>query len=192
MNKTVIVKCDDRSEPCVLIEGPMWADAKFYGRWLLAAAKAEALWKNAIAIPDFEKQVDRLTIVYLPDFNISATVMLSRLERYLASFILQLNSDPELVDEFAMMAEMEFFVLTGQRYQMAIPTRLNMEKVKMAALKFAQTEDEEYYLHPEYLVATMPKTEAEAWQRRLRDMDSAHRCADRAVLLDAYPDSLNR
>jgi hypothetical protein len=70
------------------------------------------------------------------------------------------------VDEFAMMTEMGFFFLTGQRYQMAIPTRLNMEKIKMAALKLAQTEDKECYLHPEYLVATMPKTEAEAWQRR--------------------------
>jgi hypothetical protein len=89
-----------------------------------------------------------------------------------------------------MMAEMGFFVVTGQRYQMVIPTRLNMEKVKGAALKFARTEDEEYCLHPEYLVATMPKTEAEAWQKRLRTMNPAHRCADRAVLLDAYP-SLN-
>ena len=96
------------------------------------------------------------------------------------------------MDEFVMMAEIGFFVLTGQRYQMAIPTRLIMEKVKMAALKFAQTEDEECYLHPEYLVATMPKIEAEAWQKRLRDIDSPHRCADRAVLLDAYPNSLNR
>ena len=24
----------DESEPCVLVEGPAWADADFYGKWL--------------------------------------------------------------------------------------------------------------------------------------------------------------
>ena len=36
------------NDPYVLIEGPKWADAKVYGNWLLAAAKAEALWKQAL------------------------------------------------------------------------------------------------------------------------------------------------
>ena len=27
---------------------PRWGDAEFYGKWLLAAAKAEALWKEAM------------------------------------------------------------------------------------------------------------------------------------------------
>jgi hypothetical protein len=44
-----------------------------------------------------------------------------------------------------MMVEMGFFVLTGERYQMVIPPRLNMDRVKMAALKLAETEDEEYF-----------------------------------------------
>jgi hypothetical protein len=48
--------------------------------------------------------------------------------------------------------------------------RLTMVKVKPAALKLAQTEDEEYCLHPEYLVATMPNADAKAWQGRLRGM----------------------
>ena len=178
---------DDRSEPCILIEGPIWADAKFYGRWLVAADRANQFWLKALKNPLFEKQVDRLTIGSMPDFGIGATVMLSRLEKNFASFIVHLTSgDEELVDEFVMMVEMGFFVLTGHRYQMAIPTRLNMERVKRAALKFAQTEDEDYYLHPEYLVVTMLKTEAEVWQRRLREMDPAHRCADRAALLDNF------
>ena len=46
-----------------------------------------------------------------------------------------------MIEEFVMMVEMGFFVLTGQRYQMAIPAQLNMDVVKKAALKFAQTED---------------------------------------------------
>jgi hypothetical protein len=82
------------------------------------------------------------------------------------------------------MTEMGFFVRTGQRYQMTIPTRLDIHKLKSAMLKLAQTEDEEYYLHPEYLVATMPYAEAEAWQHRLRDMDQDRRHADRLLLLE--------
>ena len=39
MNKTITVKCDDRSEPCVLIEGPMWADAKVL--WPVVAGSRE-------------------------------------------------------------------------------------------------------------------------------------------------------
>ena len=33
------------TKPYVLVEGPRWDDAEFYRRWLLAAGKAEALWK---------------------------------------------------------------------------------------------------------------------------------------------------
>ena len=82
-----------------------------------------------------------------------------------------------------MMAKMGFFILTDQRYQMAIPAQMNMDVVKRAALMFAKTEDEEFYLHPEYLVATMPYAEAKAWQERLCKMDEADRCADRLLLL---------
>jgi hypothetical protein len=160
-----------------------WANAEFYGKWLLAAAKADALWKEAIKDSAFEMQVNRLLVVYIPDFSIVATVLLSRLVKNLVSFVVRLN-DEEEGEEFAMMVEMGLFILTGQRYQMVIPTRLNMDRVKRAALKFAKTEDEEYYLHPEYLVATMPYAEAKAWQSRLREMDEVHRHADRLLLLE--------
>ena len=68
------------TELCALIEGPRWADTKFYGNWLLAAAKANELWTEALNNPRFSKRVDRLTVANIPDFNISATVLLSRLE----------------------------------------------------------------------------------------------------------------
>jgi hypothetical protein len=174
----------EESESCILVEGPRWGDGKFYGRWLIAAAEAQALWKEALKNPNFQKQVDRLCMLAYPDFGMGATVLLSRLERNLASIIVSLNEeDQTLVEEFAMMVEMGFFVLTGERYQMVIPPRLNMDRVKMAALKLAETEDEEYFLHPEYLVASLPYWQAKEWQARLRQMDEDHRCADRDVLL---------
>ena len=176
------------TERCALIEGPRWADTKFYANWLLAAAKANALWTEALENPRFSERVDRLTIAYLPDFNIGATVLLSRLEQNLASLVVDLNGEEE-PEEFAMMIGMGFFVLTGQRYQMVVPTRLTLVKVMKAALRLAKTEDEEYFLHPENIITTMPYSEAKAWQNRLRGMDEVHRQADRLLLLDAYPDS---
>jgi hypothetical protein len=32
----------ERTDPYILVQGPAWGDAQFYGEWLLAAAKAEA------------------------------------------------------------------------------------------------------------------------------------------------------
>ena len=177
------------TELCALIEGPRWADTKFYGNWLLAAAKANELWTEALNNPRFSKRVDGLTVANIPDFNISATVLLSRLEQNLASLVVSLNGEEE-TEEFAMMIGMGFFVLTGQRYQMVIPPRLNLGQVMKAALRLAKTEDEEYFLHPEDIITTMPYTEAKEWQSRLRGMDEARRLADRSLLLDTYPDSL--
>jgi hypothetical protein len=163
-----------------LVEGPRWADTVSYGSWLLAIAKADALWKEAIKDPSFKKEVDRLMVVSMPDFSIGATILLSRLEKNLASFLVDLNEEEG--EEFVMMVEMGFFALTGQRYQMVIPAHLDMKRVKSAALKLAQTEDDEY------LVATIPYTQAKEWQARLRLMDENQRCADRILLLDTAGD----
>jgi hypothetical protein len=123
----------DESQTYVLVEGPRWADAEFYGKWLLAAAKANALLQEVMKDPCFMKQVDRLMIASAPDFGITATVLLSSQSPPLlprpARLPTRLNSSR------AVMVEMRFFVRTGERYQMVIPTRLNMKKVKAAMLK---------------------------------------------------------
>lgn len=79
------------SDRYILVEGPKWGNAEFYGEWLRAAAKAEALWNKALEDPDFEKKVERLSVIHIPDFGISATVMLSWLIKNFASFAIQLN-----------------------------------------------------------------------------------------------------
>lgn len=53
--------------PCAVIESPKWGDAGFYGKWLLAAAHAETLWNDARIDPEFEKQVQRVRMAYIPD-----------------------------------------------------------------------------------------------------------------------------
>ena len=60
---------------------------------------------------------------------------------------------------------------------------LTSEKVKAAILKFAKTEDDEFMLHPEYLVTAMPLSEATTLQNRLRaihDFDGNNNCSGRA------------
>ena len=174
-----------------LIEGPEWGDTKFYGNWLMAAAKANELWTEALKNPRFSERVGLLTALAIPDFSIGATVLLSRLEQNLASFVVSLNEET-VPEEFAMMIEMGFFTLTGQRYQMVVPTRLTLRKVMKAALRLAKTEAEDEdgldILHTECIISTMPLAEAKVWQSRLRDMDEARRQADRMLLLDIYPD----
>jgi hypothetical protein len=173
---------------CALVEGPTWADTKFYAKWLLSAAQANELWTEALNDPQFSNRIDRLTFVYIPDFNIGATVLLSGLKQNFVSLVIKMNGDEES-EHFAMMIEMGFFVLTGQRYQMVIPRQLTLELVKNAALALAETEDEDSHLHPENIITTMPYTEGKAWQSRLRGMDEARRHADRLLLLDVYPDT---
>jgi hypothetical protein len=172
------------TEPYILVEGPRWADAKFYAKWLLMATKTQALWEKAIKDTRFKKQIDRLTVLHHPKFDHIASLLLFQLKENLVSFAIPLYSeDWAAVEQFTLMAEMGFFVLTDQRYQMVIPAKLSTDVVKSAALRLAKTEDEDG-AHPEYLVATISYAQAEEWQTRLRDMDEGQRCADRAVLLD--------
>ncbi len=148
----------------VLIEGPAWGNIEFYANWLQAAAKAEAFWKTAYNEPDYLKQVDRLSVIAIPDFGLAATELLMRLKDHFLSFVI--SSNEEVVDEFVMMVEMGFFVRSGKSYQMAVPTELSLARVKAAALNYAKTEDDNYYLHPELIVSMVPLDEALQCQAR--------------------------
>jgi hypothetical protein len=148
----------EQDQLCILVEGPRAGIAEFYGNWLLAASKAEAFWKQAYGEPDFAQEVDRLTVVYFPDFGLAGFGLLTRLSGPFASFIISFNESE--MDEFVIMAELGFFFRSGESYKMAIPADLSLVKVKAAALRYVQTEDDEYNLHPEILVSPMPVDEA--------------------------------
>ena len=79
-------------------------------------------------------------------------------------------------------AEMGFFALTGDRYQMTTPLNLDMDKVKQAHLKLARTEDEDW-IHPERLVVDMPYARAKKYQCLLSDMNRDQQIADGRSLL---------
>jgi hypothetical protein len=37
-----------KTNRCILVEGPPWGDAEFYGKWLLAATEADAFRDEAL------------------------------------------------------------------------------------------------------------------------------------------------
>jgi hypothetical protein len=172
---------DIESEPSVLIEGPAWGDAEFYGNWLLAAAKAQTFWVRALKNPRYEKQVKSLCSVYIPGFGIAGALMITYLRPHLTRFPLSLLTEEG--DHFVMMLGMGFFQETSQYYQMAIPCNLTAAKLKRAMLNYTGTEDEECLLHPERLVSSRPLAETKALARRLWAVDrfdAETKCVGRA------------
>jgi hypothetical protein len=79
------------TDPYILVQGPAWGDAQFYGEWLLAAAKAEAYWKEAYAHEDFKQQIDRVCVAYIPDFGMATSRMIMQLKEYLTTFLIELG-----------------------------------------------------------------------------------------------------
>jgi hypothetical protein len=171
-----------KNETCILVEGPSWGDAEFYGNWLLLAAKASELLQQATMNDlEFREAIDALEMVRCLDFGIMATVFVSQFtDKKFHTFVV--NADSVDLIEFVLMAEMGFFALTGDRYQMTTPSNLGMDKVKRAHLKLARTEDEDW-IHPERLVVDMPYARAAEYQRLLNDMNQEQRLADRRLLL---------
>jgi hypothetical protein len=154
----------EANNPCILIESPKWGDAGLYGKWLLAATYTETLWKEARIDPEFEKQVQRVSVAYIPDFGIAASAMLRQLlKRYRTTLVLDLDSED--AEDFAMMVTMGLFVFQNERYRISIPSDLSLAKVKEAILRYAETEDEECALHPEHVVNTMSLSDTRAWQK---------------------------
>ena len=168
-------------EPSILIEGPRWGDAEFLGKWLLAASRANELLTRAREEVAFQGTMLAVDIICVRDFEISATVVLSKLTENFSTVLFSLEEMD--TNDVAIMAELGFYQRTGDRYQMTLPTSIDIHRVKKALRKFAETEDSEYSLHPEKLVHTIPMSEGKAWQGRLKQMDEKQRLADRNALL---------
>ena len=72
-----------------------------------------------------------------------ATVFVSQfVDKEFQTFIIEFASED--VNDFRLMVQMGFFVLTGNRYQMVLPQNLDVERVKQAHLTLAETEDEDW------------------------------------------------
>ena len=156
--------------------GPEVGGRKFYGRWLLAIAKADAL-RNEIANDrdPFSSTED------LPQFATHATALLSRFDKNSAIAMIPMHVWAEY-KAFATLVEMGF-IRTGHRYQMMIPSNLNMAKVENAAQTLAETnfdQDEWVWQGP---LVTITHAQARAWQDCLSLMGEGPRSAEREWLL---------
>ena len=169
--------------PWVLVEGPRPGDAEFLGRWLLAAVEADrALQEQFRQNLGLKQQISRLEILILVEFSPAATKCVELLMENLTCFSLDLWD--EWGEIFTVMAELGFFRLTGNRYQMTIPREVTGSRIESALLRLAATEDVEYFLHPEELVTCLTKPEAQKWQLRLERLPWMQRVADRDFLIE--------
>jgi hypothetical protein len=175
-------------DPCVLIEGARLGDANFYGAWLLAAAKLEAMWKTI----QHEEQFLGLTCLAVPDLGAGAIEIMSSIKENccIVGVVAEEFVDGALLTEIAMLTELGLLTPTGSRYQMTLPTTApEVDDVRAAASKLPDPQDQGYSL--ERFITAMPRLKAVHWQRRLGVMDEGHRCADRDVLLGVTPGDIH-
>ncbi|MCA1470333.1 hypothetical protein I6F09_20810 [Bradyrhizobium sp. IC3195] len=165
----------------VLVEGPGPGEAEFIGRWLLAAAAADrALQERFKQNKKLKDQISSVEIVYGISFSSGAAKFLELLMKDLTAFSLPVDSD--WIDLFAVMADLGFFFLTGERYQMTIPYGASGSAIEASLLKLAATE-RGFALHPEQMIHCISETDATTWHSRLRNMSLIQRVADRDILL---------
>jgi hypothetical protein len=193
-----------KDNPCILVEGPRWGDAEFYGQWLLATAKAQRLYDEAMKDPVFADETFLLTWEYRFDLGINALNMLRKLFDGVVAAVIEVTDESAVANEgFRVLAALGFLVLTGNRYQMAIPKHLDLETLKRALIKLAAEDDDDVdnpltagmprdetgMIPLKDLLVTMPRADAERWHDRLVDMHMAdvydrQRLADRNILLE--------
>jgi hypothetical protein len=166
----------------VLVEGPGPDDAEFLGRWLLAAAAADrALQEQFKRNPTLRKQISSLEVCYEIRFSAAATRFLALLMENLTAFTLSIEEN--WIDPFSIMADLGFFRLTGERYQMTVPPNIPGSAIEVALLKLAATE-RNFSMHPEHLIHFVTRTYAQTWRARLEKLPWMQRVADRNILLD--------
>ncbi len=189
---------DNGKKLCVLIEGPRWGDAEFYGRWLLASAQVDRIWKDLIVNDaTFRDRTLALDAIVCLDFGLNCTIIISKLaEKYRTAVIEPDGYDAEAV---WMLTQLGFFTQTGDRYQMTIPGELQTDRVKQVLLALADQrhvkcrEVEAWYdtfgrerecrsLSP-FFLQCVPRSQAAGWQQVLDSMEETERLAHRSLLL---------
>ena len=173
-----------RPDLVVLVETPLWGDAKFFGRWLIAAAEAQQALEVALALdPGLRQRFVCDPEIYL---GIDAMLCIHYLVGSYCSFVIDITG-PD-ADGFFLLAEMGLFVRTGTRYQMTIPESITPKDAAVAIERLMSTEDEYRVRNHENIIKCMPKCEAEEWQRRLDSLSDRTRLTDRRLLLGLEPD----
>lgn len=129
---------------------------------LLAAAQAQAFWKQAIQDQQFAREFashcERTRLFYKPDFDLAASLMLMELSGRCSSFLFDLEG--ELGEEFGIMVSMGFFERCGRIWHMVIPQIGELNTFKELILRFTRTADCESVLRLDDRVTCMSSAES--------------------------------
>jgi hypothetical protein len=179
--KRVAPNVTGAEEAVVIVEGPATC-AEFALHYLQAAMHFDhALEAYFIEHPDFRQTIGRLEVIACVHFSSSATEFVSRWLSNYGIFLVEMTD--EWAEMFVVMVGSGFFKYTNGRYQMVVPTTLDCDILAATLLRLAETEDSEYYLHPEDLISFKTRTWTVGMERRLRSMDLTPRVAERDALL---------
>jgi len=111
------------------------------------------------------------------DFAKAAMAFIRKWLKSRAAFILNVSGSrwPEI---FSLMVLAGFFVPTGGRYQMTIPSVIDTGMILEGLSNCLNRTN-----NPKNLLVTLAEHDARNWEARLRHMDDAERLADRVILL---------
>jgi hypothetical protein len=169
----------------VVVEGPSCGDAKFISDWLSAALECDGLLQRHFKeSPDFRKSIFRLEVEYCIGFAPAATAFIRKWLKDRRSFSLNLRNSM-WAEIFTVMAGIGFFARTDHRYQMTVPSNIKLDFITESLLRFAETEDAEYFLHPERHLVTITSFQAKLLRKKLSGTDERIRLEEREKLLAA-------
>ena len=170
--------------PYILIEGAARNDASFYGRWLTAAAEASDILDEAL---DAEEQHEiACKLGYEIDLGNTAVCVMEKLLRHGGATYIKADdiySEQMIAEQMSIMTELGFFTRFENRYQLTIPRTLDLARVKRAVNTLIETEDDYDTVNAMNLFATLPLSEAVAWQAKSVSMNQVERVAQRKKLL---------
>jgi hypothetical protein len=146
--------------PFVVVQCPSPSEASFLARWLTAATEADFLQTRLRRDdPPFDKAIERLRCHYDVEFSPAAMAFVRLWLTSGAAFSLSLF-DSEWAEPFTYMVAAGFFMEVDNHYEMTQPRVLTSDVIARGLLRLAATEDQDYVLHPEWLLTTMTKQAA--------------------------------
>ena len=146
--------------PFVVVQCPPYGDAEFASRWLASAADADRiLTSHRSANPDFVTATEGLGLITAVEFSSAAMAFISYWQDSWPAFSFNL-SKVRMVRSLRIHGRNRLFHTDRSHYQMTQPPALTSETIAQALLRLAATEDENDYLNPEWLLATMTEEDA--------------------------------
>jgi len=146
--------------PFVVVKCPSNGNASVLARWLAVATEADFLQTRLRHYdPVFDKAIQGLRSYYDVEFSPAAMAFARLWLNGGSAFSLSLF-DSEWAEPFTYMAGAGFFTEIDDCYEMTHPRALTSDVIARGLLRLAATEDQNYALHPEWLLTTMTKQAA--------------------------------